>query len=100
MPYLNKNIFTDLLMFLPALCVFVRLLFSQINPTKCVNPPKCAVQTPAGGKNLILKGMAVRRRLNVVGFLFSCYCGFSRDNTAAQVEVKSADTAQHLMFNS
>lgn len=50
MPYLNKTIFTDLLMSLPALCVFVRLLLAQINPTKCVNPSKCAVQIPAGGK--------------------------------------------------
>lgn len=36
-------------MSLPALCVFVRLLLSQINPIKCVNPPKCA----AGGKRLL-----------------------------------------------
>lgn len=36
-------------MSLPALCAFVCLLLSQINPTKCVNPPKRA----AGGKQLL-----------------------------------------------
>lgn len=56
----EQNIFSDLLcLFLlcVSVCVWtsvcVCLLHSQIDPPKCVNPPKCAVQIPPGGKRLL-----------------------------------------------
>lgn len=93
----EQNMFTDLLcLFL----LFVCLLLCQINPTKCVNLPKCAV----GGKRLLdsdFEVMAVKNRLNVVilvsvQLLVASVAKVEHD-TAGQVEEKSFDAALHFM---
>lgn len=87
----EQNIFTDLLcLFLLFVCVCVCLsvgLSSNSDlPPKCVNPPKCAVQIPAGGKQLLEGDFESNRSEKQIMWRDTCYSCFYSVVTVTQLQ--------------